>query len=138
MWLGGGMASMIAGVVAKQFGPSERLAVYRATAAVHRVLVRGGALAVVISGFSMALRWMRAGAGMPLWLNVMMGAGLVGAIVAGAFSVPTARALGRLELDARGELPEAFPRLRKRQAIVATIAGGLGIVALIAGTILRG
>jgi len=136
MWLGGGMASMIAGVVAKRFAPAERLAVYRATAAVHGILIRVGAIAVVLSGFIMVLPWMKAG-DVPLWLNVMMGAGLLGAIVAGAFSVPTARALGRLELDPRGDLPESFARLRKRQAIVATIAGGLGIVALLAGTILR-
>jgi hypothetical protein len=68
---------------------------------------------------------------------MMAGVGLVGAIIVSAASVPTASALGRLELDPRGELPEAFARLRKRQAIVATIGGALGILALMSGTILR-
>lgn len=135
MWLGGGMASMISGVVAKKLAPAERLAVYKATGAVHRVLVRSGAIAVVLSGVFLMLPMM---GGLPGWVHMMTTAGLLGAIVAAAVSVPTASALGRLELDPRGELPESFARLRKRQAIVATIAGALGILALMAGTILRG
>ena len=97
---------------------------------------RSGAIAVVVSGFIMAMPFMKAGS-VPMWLNVMMGAGLLGAIAAGAVSVPTATALGRLELDARGEMPEAFVRLRQRQVIGASIAGGLGILALLAGTLFR-
>lgn len=134
MWLGGGLASMISGVVAKRLAPAERLAVYKATGAVHRVLVRSGAIAVVLSGVFLVMPMMSA---IPSWVQMMMGAGILGAIVASALSVPTASALGRLELDPRGELPESFARLRKRQAIVATIAGALAIFALMAGTILR-
>lgn len=134
MWLGGGMASMISGVVAKRLPPAERLAVYKATGAVHRVLVRSGTIAVVLSGVFLVMPMMSA---IPSWVQMMMGAGILGAIVASALSVPTASALGRLELDPRGELPESFARLRKRQAIVATIAGALAIVALMAGTLFR-
>jgi hypothetical protein len=134
MWLGGGMASMISGVVAKRLPPAERLAVYKATGAVHRVLVRSGTIAVVLSGVFLVMPMMSA---IPSWVQMMMGAGILGAIVASALSVPTASALGRLELDPRGELPESFARLRKRQAIVATIAGALAILALMAGTLFR-
>ena len=134
LWLGGGLASMISGVVAKHMAPAERLAVYKATSAVHRVLIRSGAIAVVLSGVFLVLPMMRA---MPRWVEIMIGAGLLGAIVSSAVSVPAASALGRLELDARGELPEAFGRLRKRQAIFATVGGVLAIFALMAGTILR-
>jgi len=42
--------------------------------------------------------------------------------------------MGRLELDARGELPESFQGLRKRQIMAASIAGGLGLVAMAAAT----
>lgn len=136
MWLGGGLASMVSGVFAKKMAPAERLAVYRALGVVHRVLVRTGAIAVVVSGVFLMLPMMRAG--LPGWVHMMTTAGLIGAIVAAAASVPTATALGRLELDARGELPEAFARLRKRQAIVATIAGALAIFSLMAGTLFRG
>jgi len=136
LWLGGGIASMVAGVTAKSFAPAERLAVYRAVGRIHRLLVAPGALFVVISGMVLLVPLMRAGA-MPPSLNAMMGAGLLGAIVALFFSVPTAGRLSRLTVDARGELPEAFAGLRKKQAIVATIAGALAIVALVAGTVVR-
>jgi hypothetical protein len=74
---------------------------------------------------------------LPPYINMMMANGILGAIVLAGFSVPTASKLGALELDARGELPESFARLRKRQAIVATIAGLFGILALFGGTIIR-
>jgi hypothetical protein len=113
--------------------------VYRATGAVHRGLIRPGALTAIVSGIALAMPIMRGGgmATVGSWLHVMMGAGLVGGLLVAFVSVPTASRLGRLELDPRGELPEAFARLRKRQMIWASIGGGLGILAVIAGTILR-
>ena len=86
LWLGGGIATMVAGVTAKRMAPAERLAGYK----------------------------------------------LIGAV---AISVPTAAKLARLEPDARGELPEAFQGLRKRQILAATIAGALGLVAMGAVTL---
>lgn len=136
-WLGGGIATMVAGLSAKAFAPAERLAVYRAISAVQRILVGTGAAAVILSGFLLSMAFMSSGM-VPGWLMLMMTAGLVGAIVALAISVPTAARLGRLELDPRGDLPEAFHKLRKRQILAASIAGGLGIVALLAATIFRG
>src|SRR2546430_12989580 len=47
--------------------------------------------------------------------GVMMLAGILGALGAVTISVPTAAKLARLEVDARGGLPEAFQALRKRQ-----------------------
>jgi len=75
---------------------------------------------------------------MPGWLNLMMGAGLLGALAAVGISVPTAAKLGRLEADARGDLPEAFQALRKRQILAASIAGGLGLIAMFAATLGKG
>jgi hypothetical protein len=116
MWLGAGMASMIA-----------------------RGLILPGSFAAWFSGFALAGPMMANGgmAGLPQWVHIMMGAGTLGAVLVWFVSVPTASKLGRLELDARGELPESFPRLRKRQVIGASIAGGMGILAVIAGTFLR-
>jgi hypothetical protein len=136
LWLGGGMATMVAGVTAKGFAPAERLKVYKAIGAVQRLLVGPGALGVILSGILLSTAFMRSGM-MPGWLNLMMGAGLLGAIVAVALSVPTAARLARLEVDAAGQLPAAFAGLRKRQVITATIAGTLGLIALFAGTIAR-
>jgi len=139
LWLGGGIATMVAGVAAKRFAPAERLKAYRLISAIQRVLVGPGAGAVVVSGIILILTgpYMRSG-DMPVWLSVMMGAGLLGAIAAVVVSVPTAARLGRLELDPRGELPEAFQGLRKRQIMAATIAGSLGLIALFAATLVRG
>src|SRR5438874_8862187 len=114
LWLGGGIATMVAGVTAKRFSDGERLVGYKLIGAIQRLLVAPGALAVVLSGFALAGPYMKQGA-VPGWMGLMMGAGLLGAIAAAAISVPTAAKLARLEPDTRGELPEAFNRLRKRQ-----------------------
>jgi len=134
LWLGGGIATMVAGVSAKGFAPAERLAAYKLIGAIQRILVGPGAIAVVLSGVILGQPYMRSGA-MPGWLGVMMIAGILGAIGAVAISVPTAAKLARLEVDARGGLPEAFPMLRKRQILAATIAGGFGLIAMFAVTL---
>jgi len=137
LWLGGGIATMVAGVTAKSFAPAERLAAYRLIGAIQRILVGPGAVAVVLSGVIMSMEYMRSGTIIPGWVTVMMGAGLLGALLAIGVVVPTAARLGRLELDARGELPEAFPALRKRQIIAASVAGGLALIAMGAATVGR-
>jgi len=134
LWLGGGIATMVAGVSAKTFAPAERLAAYKLIGAVQRMLVGPGAIAVVLSGVILGEPYMRSGA-VPAWLGVMMVAGILGALGAVAISVPTAAKLARLQLDPRGGLPEAFAMLRKRQILAATIAGGLGLVAMFAVTL---
>jgi len=135
LWLGGGIATMIAGVTAKRFAPAERLAAYRVMSAVFRMVVGPGAVGVLVAGFALSAPYMRGD--VPGWLGLMMGTGGIGALIVLFVVVPTAARLGRLELDPRGELPEAFPRLRKTQVIAASIAGLLAIIAMIAGTALR-
>ena len=139
LWLGGGIATMVSGVTAKRFAPAERLKAYKLIGAVQRLLVAPGAAAVVISGVMLLLSgsYMHSGGEMPVWLNVMMGAGILGAIVAVTVSMPTATRLARLEPDARGELPATFQGLRKRQIIAATLAGSLGLIALFAAALGR-
>jgi hypothetical protein len=134
LWLGGGIATMIAGVTAKPFPAPERLAVYRVTSAVQRLLVGPGAVAVVISGLMLLRPFMRSGE-MPTGVGVMLVAGLLGAMIVIGLAVPAAAQLGRLQLDARGELPERFVALRKRLVIVATAAGSLGLLSLWAATV---
>lgn len=135
-WLGGGLAMMLAGITAKNFAPEARLGVYRVTSVVARNLVGPGALLVLVSGFLLSLPYFT-NATVPSWLMAMQGLGLLGAIIAIGIVTPTAARMGRLELDARGELPEAFTGLRRRQAIFATLAGVLLLLALLFGTIWR-
>src|SRR2546428_7613929 len=101
LWLGGGIASMVAGVSAKSFEPGPRLAAYKLIGNIQRLLVGPGAIAVVLSGVVLAMPYMRSGA-VPGWLHLMMGAGLVGALAAVGVGVPTASPLAPLELEARG------------------------------------
>jgi hypothetical protein len=137
LWLGGGIATMVVGITAKGFAPDQRLAAYRLTSAVQRILVGPGVVAVTLSGLVLSMRFMKSGV-VPGWMMLMMLTGIVGALIALGVSVPTAARLGRLELDPRGDLPESFAALRKRQVVAASIGGGMGLIALIAGTILRG
>jgi len=136
LWLGGGIATMVAGIAAKHFAPADRLSVYRVTGAVWRGLVGPGAMATLLSGVILAMQWMKSGAA-PGWMNAMMGLGLLGALAAIGTAMPTAARLGRLALDPRGELPESFPGLRRRLVWTATISGGLGLLALAVSTIGR-
>jgi hypothetical protein len=137
LWLGGGIATMVAGVTAKRLGTAERLTAYKLIGAVQRLLVAPGAIAVVLSGFILAGPYMKSGQ-VPGWLGTMMGAGLLGAIGAVAVSVPTAAKLARLEPGPGGQLPETFARLRTRQILAASIAGGFGLIAMFAATLVRG
>jgi hypothetical protein len=91
---------------------------------------------VVLSGFVLSVPYFKSES-VPGWLMAMQALGLAGAIVAIGVVMPTAARLGRLELDPRGELPESFAGLRKRQAIFATVAGVFALLALISGTLLR-
>lgn len=135
-WIGGGLAVMLVGISAKYFPPDQRLAVYRVTGVVARSLIGPGAVLVVLSGILLSVPYFGHST-VPTWLMAMQTLGLLGAIVAVAVVTPTAARLGRLELDPRGELPESFAGLRRRQAIFATLAGVLALGALIAGTIAR-
>src|SRR5207253_1984324 len=101
LWLGGGIATMVAGVSAKGFAPAERLAAYKLIGAIQRILVGPGAMAVLLSGLVLAMPYMKQGA-VPGWMGLMMIAGIIGALGAVAISVPTAAKLARLEVDARG------------------------------------
>src|SRR5260370_19039664 len=136
LWLGGGIATMVAGVSEKRVGARERLAAYKRIRAVQRLLVGPGAVGVILSGLIMSGPLMKQGA-VPPWMGLMMVSGILGAIVAVAISVPTAAKLARLEPDPSGEVPAAFHRLRQRPLVAATIARTLGLVALFSPPLVR-
>jgi hypothetical protein len=70
-----------------------------------------------------------------MWLVIMQGAGVIAALLTLLITLPTATRLGRL--DPNGEAARYFDELRQRQRIVASIAGTLGLVALLAGAMLN-
>lgn len=135
-WIGGGLAVMLAGITAKHFHPAHRLGVYRIMGVITRNLVGPGAVLVVLTGILLSIPYFSS-ATVPTWLMAMQTFGFLGALVAIFLVVPTAARLGRLDLDPRGELPESFAGLRRRQAIFATLAGVLALLALLSGTMFR-
>ena len=136
-WIGGGLSVMLSGITAKYFPPDQRLAVYRIMGVVTRSLVAPGSVLVVLSGLILSVPYFQ-GSMVPTWLMAMQVFGILGAIVVIGIVTPTAARLARLDLDPRGELPESFVGLRRKQAIFATLAGVLALAALIAGTAFRG
>ena len=138
MWLGGGFASMVAGIAAKREDRAGLGAIARAQAAVHKTIIAPGAILVVLSGliltFSVSGRTGEL-VGFSVWLVVMQGAGLVGALMVLLIGLPTAAKLARL--DPMGPGAAFFDELRQRQKIVASVSGVLALVALVAGAWVR-
>src|SRR5437867_2449106 len=140
LWLGGGIATMVAGISAKSFAPTERLRSYKLIGAIQRLLVGPGAIAVVLSGIVLSMPYMRSG-DMPGWLNLMMGAGVLGALAAVGISVlpqihqPSIVVAGLVELAALlVELPQASIGRRQRQGfVVRTLQAGRRDRALVDG-----
>jgi hypothetical protein len=138
MWLGGGLASMVAGIAARREDREGLGAIARAQAAVHKAIIAPGAILVVLSGliltFSVSGRTGEL-VGFSIWLVVMQGAGLVGALLVLLIGLPTAAKLARL--DPMGQGAAFFDELRQRQRIVASASGVLALVALVAGAFVR-
>jgi hypothetical protein len=138
LWLGGAFAAMVAGVSAKREDRTALGAVVRSQAAVQKVLVAPGALLTVLSGLILTFQaTSRMGelAGFSIWLVVMQGAGVVGALLALLIALPTAAKLARL--DPAGPGAGYFDELRQRQKVVSSIAGTLALIALVAGAMVR-
>jgi hypothetical protein len=134
LWLGGGFAAMVAGIAAKREDRQGVGAVVRTQAAVQRAVIAPGALLTVLSGLILTFSVTgRSGdlVGFSVWLVVMQGAGIVGALVTLLVGLPTATRLARL--DPAGPHAAYFDELRQRQRVVASIAGVLAVVALVAG-----
>jgi hypothetical protein len=136
MWLGGAIASMIIGIAAKREDRSGLGAVVRSQSKLTTVAIAPGALLTVLSGIILTFQ-VGGGdlAGFSTWLVIMQGAGVIAALLTLFITLPTATRLGRL--DPTGEAARYFDELRARQRIVASIAGTFGLVALLAGAMLR-
>jgi len=134
MWMGGGIASMFAGIAAKSEDRAGLGAVARAQSAVQRIVIGPGALLTVLSGLMLTFA-MVGMAGGSVWLMVMQGAGLVGALLTLFVAVPTASRLARL--DPTGPDGAYFDELRNRQKVVGMVWGLLALVALVGGAMVR-
>ena len=138
MWLGGGFASMAAGIAAKREDRAGLGAIVRSQAAVWKAIIAPGAILAVLSGlmltFTVSGR-MAELVGFNVWLVVMQSTGFLGALLALLIGLPTAARLARL--DPVGPGAAYFDELRQRQRIVASASGTLALVALVAGALVR-
>jgi hypothetical protein len=138
MWLGGALASMVAGIASKREDRAGLGAIARAQAAIYKTIIAPGAILTVLSGlvltFSVAGR-MGELVGFSVWLMVMQGAGVLGALLVLLIGLPTAAKLARLEPQGPGAA--YFDELRNRQKVVASVSGTLALVALVAGALVR-
>jgi hypothetical protein len=138
MWLGGALGVMVAAVAARREDRAGLGAVVRAQTSIQKVIVAPGALLTVLSGF--VLTFSVAGrtgelVGFSIWLVIMQGAGIVAALLTLLITLPTASKLARV--DPVGPHAAYFDELRQRQRVVASISGVLGMVALLAGAMVR-
>jgi hypothetical protein len=138
MWLGGALASMVAGIAGKREDRAGLGTIARTQTAVHKTLIAPGALLTVLSGliltFSVAGRTGEL-VGFNLWLIIMQVAGIIAALLVLLIGLPTAAKIARL--DPTGPGGPYFDELRQRQKIVASIAGSFGLLALVAGALVR-
>jgi hypothetical protein len=136
LWLGGAIASMIIGIAAKREERSGLGAVVRSQSKLTKVAIAPGALLTVLSGIILTFEVSGGDlAGFSMWLVIMQSAGVIAALLTLLITLPTAARLGRL--DPTGEAARYFDELRARQRIVASIAGTFGLVALLAGAMVR-
>jgi hypothetical protein len=137
LWIGGALASMVAGIAGRREDRAGLGTVARTQAAVQKNLVAPGALLAVLSGLMLtfAMTSLRGGeAGFNLWLVLMQGAGLVGALLVLMVGLPTAAKLARL--DPEGPGAAYFDELRQRQRVVGSVAGVFALAALVGGAML--
>lgn len=138
LWMGGGFAAMQIGMAMRQAPRSELIALVGVQGRLLRAQILPGVLLAVLSGLLLTLHLYgsaTATAGFPPALMVMQGAGLLGAGIVLVVLLPTVARLGRL--DPQGAQAPLFDALRKKAALGGSLAGVLGLVALVAGALLR-
>ncbi|OGU33701.1 MAG: hypothetical protein A3K13_12385 [Gemmatimonadetes bacterium RIFCSPLOWO2_12_FULL_68_9] len=135
LWIGGGIAAMTLALATRGEDSVVKAGVYRLLGRVHGVVIAPGALITVLSGLWLTMTMARRGRGAELGepgLAMMQGLGIVAGILVLFIALPTANLLSRVaEPDQHGQLSPLFERLRKRQAVVSSVAGGLALLALL-------
>jgi hypothetical protein len=137
LWIGGALSTMVAGIASRREDRAGLGAVVRSQAAVQKILVAPGALLAVLSGLMLtfSVTSLRGGeVGFNLWLVLMQGAGLIGALIVLLIGLPTAAKLARL--DPTGPGAGYFDELRQRQRVVGSLAGVFALAALVGGAML--
>lgn len=136
-WLGGLLALFALGQGSAGQPGAARGPMARGQGGIYRLLVGPGAMLTVVSGMILTLQLYgeATSVGLSHALMTMQGLGLVAALVSLIVSVPTASRLSRLEPGGPAERLIAQLGARLRLADLVTL--GLGLAALVAGTLGR-
>ncbi len=135
-WLGGSLASMVTSIAAGGESREVLGPLVRVQSSLARALIGPGAGVTVATGLILTFKMYGPSAPAPsAWMMVMQGAGIVAAVIALAFCLPTASRLR--SLNPVGPHAAHFDALRARQRLTGSVSGSLGILALVAGVLAR-
>jgi hypothetical protein len=135
LWLGAGLGSMVYGIVGKKEPAAVLAAIARGQVAVHKLLIGPGAFLMILSGVMLSLRMYgsaMSGMAPTVWMMVMQGAGLLGALIVLAFGMPTIARLGRVSPE--GPTAPLYQAIRRRHVAISIVSGTLGLLALVAAS----
>lgn len=135
MWLGAGLGSMVYGIVGKREPAAALAAIARGQVAVHKLLIAPGAGLMILSGVMLSLQMYGSAMSGPaptVWMMVMQGAGLLGALIVLAVGLPTVSRLGRVSPE--GQSAALYQAIRRRHVVVSIISGTLGLMALVSAS----
>jgi hypothetical protein len=110
-------------------------AIARGQVAVHKLLIGPGAFLMILSGVMLSLRMYgsaMSGMAPTVWMMVMQGAGLLGALIVLAFGMPTIARLGRVSPE--GPTAPLYQAIRRRHVAISIVSGTLGLLALVAAS----
>jgi hypothetical protein len=136
MWMGGGWATMALTLRSRKDTPATRAGLFRIMPAAFGVMA-AGAVVTVASGLGLAVFLMSQGLSQRMGdpgVIIMQTSGLLAALLLLIVGWPTSRKLSALA--ATDPLPPQFESLRRRQAAVSSVAGILGLLALIGATLI--
>jgi hypothetical protein len=137
LWIGGAIAAMVVAIAVRREDNVVRATAFRLLARVHALVIGPGAFITLGTGILWTMQLSGQGTDHSLsrpGLWIMEVVGLVAGIMLIFTSLPNASKLAALAVPSdQGELPPAFDRLRKRQAVVSSVSGALAVIALLAG-----
>jgi len=135
LWLGAGLGSMVYGIAGKQESGAALGVIARGQVAVHKLLIGPGAFLMILSGVMLSLQMYgsaMSGMAPTVWMMVMQGAGLLGALIVLAVGMPTIARLGRVSPE--GPTAALYQALRRRHVAISIVSGTLGLLALLAAS----
>lgn len=135
LWLGAGLGSMVYGIAGKKESGAALGVIARGQVAVHKLLIGPGAFLMILSGVMLSLQMYgsaMSGMAPTVWMMVMQGVGLLGALIVLAVGMPTIARLGRVSPE--GPTAALYQALRRRHVAVSMVSGTLGLLALLAAS----